>query len=216
MNREGQDQVRGHDFDGIEEYDNRLPNWWLFTLYGAVVFALIYWIFFHTSGLGTLSYGRYREEMARAAEIQLSKMSGEAPTDESLALVAAIPERVDAGREIFVQFCVTCHLADASGQVGPNLTDGYWLHGGKPTDILDTVTNGVLEKGMAAWGNQLGPRRVQDVVAYVLTIKGTNRPGKAPQGVLETPDAPEAQATPSAQSAAAPPSAPATEPESGM
>jgi cytochrome c oxidase cbb3-type subunit 3 len=186
VKHEDQDQVRGHDFDGIQEYDNRLPNWWLFTLYGAVVFAVGYWILFHTSALGTLPYGQYVKEMAKAAELQLSKMSGEAPTDESLSLVAAIPERVQAGRAIFEQFCVTCHLADASGQVGPNLTDEYWLHGGKPTQILGTVTNGVLEKGMAAWGNQLGPRRVQDVVAYVLSLKGTNRPGKAPQGVLET------------------------------
>ena len=47
------------------------------------------------------------------------------------------------------------------------------------------MTNGVPAKGMVAWGDQLGPARVQKVVAYVLTLKGTNVPGKAPQGVPE-------------------------------
>ena len=66
--------------------------------------------------------------------------------------------------------------------MGPNLTDEYWIHGARPTDIYNTVTNGVLDKGMAAWGRQLGPNRVQSLVAFVLTIKNTNVPGKAPQG----------------------------------
>ncbi len=35
---------------------------------------------------------------------------------------------------------------------------------------------------MAAWGPQLGPARVQQVVAYVLTIKDKRLPGKPPQG----------------------------------
>lgn len=195
------DRVLGHEYDGIREYDNRLPNWWLFTLYGAIVFAVVYWIVFHTTSLGVLSFGMYKAEMARAAELQLSRMSGDAPTDESITLMAAIPERTTAGRAVFDQFCVVCHLADGSGQVGPNLTDDYWIHGPRPTDMLATVTNGVPEKGMAAWGNQLGPRRVQDVVAYLLTIKGTNRPGKAPQGVPETAAA--NAATPAAASNAA-------------
>lgn len=185
MSEELKDQVLGHEFDGIEEYDNRLPNWWLFTLYGAIVFAFFYWIYFHSTTLGTLTFGEYRKEMARAAEIQLAKMQTTEITNESLSLMAAVPDRVESGRMIFQQFCVTCHLADGSGQVGPNLTDGFWLHGAAPMQIHNTVTKGVPEKGMAAWGNQLGPRRVQDVVAYVLTLKGTNRPGKAPQGVPE-------------------------------
>jgi cytochrome c oxidase cbb3-type subunit 3 len=80
---------------------------------------------------------------------------------------------------------VACHQADGSGLVGPNLTDAYWLHGGQPLDILHTVTNGVPEKGMVAWLSQLGPRRVEDVTVYVLTLKGKNLPGKEPQGEPE-------------------------------
>ncbi|MCB1149993.1 c-type cytochrome, partial [bacterium] len=92
------------------------------------------------------------------------------------------PSRVEQGREIFQTYCVVCHLEQGQGLVGPNLTDRFWIHGGKPMDIYNTVTNGVLDKGMAAWGNQLGPTRVQAVVAYVLTLRNTNVPGKDPQG----------------------------------
>jgi cytochrome c oxidase cbb3-type subunit 3 len=115
-------------------------------------------------------------------------MQGQELTDEMLQLMAAVPDRVSTGRRLFEQLCVVCHGNQGEGNVGPNLTDEYWIHGGGPLQIHGTVTNGVLEKGMAAWGSQLGPHRVQQVVAYVLTIKGTNVPGKPPQG--ERADAP--------------------------
>ena len=188
------DVVRGHAYDGIEEYDNRLPNWWLFILYASCVFALGYWLVFHTFKVVDLPLARYDKEMVAAAEAQLAKMSEGGITDESLALMATIPETVERGHELFTTYCVVCHLDQGQGLVGPNLTDGYWLHGGRPTDIHRVVTDGVTEKGMAAWGAQLGPRRVQDLVAYVLTIKNTNVPGKAPEGETEAavaPDAPE-------------------------
>ncbi len=198
------DRVLDHEYDGIREYDNRLPNWWLFTLYGAIVFAVLYWFVLHTWRWAPLSHEKYTIEMGKAAEAQLARMAGQSVTDESLRLMAQVPAAVDRGRAVFEQFCVTCHLADASGQVGPNLTDGYWLHGGGPLQILKTVTDGVPDKGMAAWGNQLGPMRVQDVVAYVLTVKDTNRPGKAPQGE------PESAASPAGADASAAPAAPAS------
>lgn len=205
-NRQQQDQVFDHEFDGIQEYDNRLPNWWLYTLYGAIVFAVIYWFAFHTTGIAPLPEERYELEMVAAAEAQLKRMEGQELTNESLQLTSTVPARVEAGQQVFQQFCVVCHQADGSGNVGPNLTDAYWIHGGKPLDIHDTVTNGVTDKGMAAWGDQLGPRRVQDVVAYVLTLKGKNLPGKAPEGDPETAggDAEEATTPPAETPADAP------------
>jgi cytochrome c oxidase cbb3-type subunit 3 len=77
---------------------------------------------------------------------------------------------------------VVCHLENGSGSVGPNLTDQYWIHGNSPLDIHSVITNGVTAKGMAAWGRQLGPRRVESVVAHVLTLRGQNLPGKKPEG----------------------------------
>ncbi len=180
------DVLRRHEYDGIEEYDNRLPNWWLFILYGTCIFALGYWLVFHTFKVVDLPLTRYDQEMVAAAEAQLAMMVEGGITDESLALMAAMPETVAKGRELFTAYCVVCHLDQGQGLVGPNLTDGYWLNGGTPTAIHTTVTDGVPAKGMAAWGGQLGPRRVQDVVSFVISIKNTNVPGKAPEGEPET------------------------------
>ncbi len=176
------DRLLDHSYDGIQEYDNKLPNWWLFIMYGSIVFALGYWLVFHTLQIADLPVARYDKEMIAAAEAQLAKMNEGGVTDESLRLMATLPDKVAEGKAIFQQFCVVCHNQQGEGNVGPNLTDKYWIHGGKPTDILNTVTHGVPEKGMVAWGGQLGPRRVQAVVSYVLTLRNTNIPGKAPQG----------------------------------
>jgi cytochrome c oxidase cbb3-type subunit 3 len=191
------DEMLEHEFDGIREYDNPPPSWIMWMLYGSIAFAVCYWMFYHTFGIGRLPDRSYEAEMARAAEAQLAKMAKEELSDKTLLLMAAVPAQVSEGRAIFEQFCVVCHGANGEGNVGPNLTDGYWLHGGAPMQILHTVTNGVPDKGMVAWGGQLGPTRVQKVVAYILSIKDTNRPGKAPQGE------PEAAAPPAAASAPA-------------
>ena len=185
MSDQKQDQVLGHDFDGIEEYDNRLPNWWLTILFGTIVFAFLYWAVLHIFQAAPTPDERYQAEVIAAAEAQLAAAEGQDLTDAALELMATIPAQVDAGRETFSQFCVVCHGPQGEGGVGPNLTDDYWLHGSRPLDIHRTITNGVTEKGMAAWGNQLGPRRVKEVVAFMLTLKGTHVPGKAPQGELE-------------------------------
>jgi cytochrome c oxidase cbb3-type subunit 3 len=176
------DLLLDHEYDGIQEYDNKLPNWWQYILYGTVVFAVGYWLVFQTFGVAPLPHARYDKEMAAAAEAQLKRMEGQEVTDQSLLLMSQVPERVKQGHEIFEQFCVVCHATGGVGNVGPNLTDDYWLHGARPTQILNTVTHGVPEKGMAAWGGQLGPIRIQQVVSYVLTLAGTHKPGKAPQG----------------------------------
>ena len=92
------------------------------------------------------------------------------------------------GQEVYTQYCQVCHLAEGQGLVGPNLTDDYWIHGGRAIDIHNTIVNGVVEKGMAAWGRQLGPERVDAVVAHLLTFRGKHLEGKEPQGELYTPE----------------------------
>lgn len=182
--RDRPDQVRAHTFDGIEEFDNKLPNWWLWTLYGSIIFAFAYWIVFHTLAARDLPRAAFEKEMVAAAEAQLARAAASGLSDESLELMATIPARLEEGRAIYAQYCVVCHADQGQGLVGPNLTDAYWIHGNRPLDIHKVVTDGVPAKGMAAWGNQLGPRRVEAVTAFVLTLRGQNVPGKAPEGDL--------------------------------
>jgi len=182
------DEIQGeilHVYDDIEEADNNLPIWWLLTFYGAVVFGLVYWFYFHEYGIGKLQPQKYAEAVA-AAEAQRSVVS-----DESLNALARDPSAVAAGSEIFMAQCIACHDAKGQGRpgLGANLTDKYWIHGGAPTDIHTTVSNGVAAKGMPPWAPILGEQGVNQVVAYVLTLRNTDVPGKEPEGEIWEPDA---------------------------
>lgn len=177
-----QDSVMSHEFDGIQEFDNRLPNWWLWLMWGSMIFALFYWITFQTLKLRPLPRQQFEHVMLRAQEEQLAKAAKAGISNETLTMMSQVSTKVAEGQEIYVKHCVACHLDKGQGLVGPNLTDGYWIHGCEPMQMLKTIQAGVAAKGMPAWMNQLGPSRTQTVLAYILTLKGTNIPGKEPQG----------------------------------
>ncbi len=179
------DQPLDRDYDGIQEFDNHLPNWWLWILYGSILFSLGYWLVYQTYSAGKTPEAKYEMEMIRAAGEQLARMADEEMTDESLLLMTQVPAELAAGEAIWTKNCVSCHLADGSGTVGPNLTDNFWIHGGSPLDIRGTIDKGVPARGMVAWGQMMGPARINQVAAYVLSLKGKNLPGKAPEGKPE-------------------------------
>ena len=166
--------------DGIEEYDNHLPNWWLLTFFGAVVFGMGYWFYFQVFQVGEASQAQWRREVAEIA----AKSGQNIPvTSQQLVDLSKDPAVLAEGKALFTSTCIACHGPAGGGVVGPNLTDEYWLHGGAPDQIYASVRDGVAIKGMPAWGPQLGVTRVQAVTAYVLTLRNTNVPGgKPPQG----------------------------------
>lgn len=170
-------------YDGIEEMDNRLPNWWLGILWGSILFAFGYWMYYQVTGSGPDQLAAYKQESAEVAR----RSAGNKPvSDELLLALAQDPETLKVGKKAFADNCVACHGADGQGIIGPNLTDKYWLHGGKPAAIHKTISEGVVAKGMLAWERTLGAERVRAVTAYVLTLKGKNvAGGKAPQGDAE-------------------------------
>jgi cytochrome c oxidase cbb3-type subunit 3 len=175
------DQLREHTFDGIQELDSHLPNWWLWSFYLACIFSVFYWIVYHTLGTGDLPSEAYVEEQREAAARIEAELAKNPVTNESLLKLSKEPAVVAAGEAIFKNpgLCAQCHNPDASGNIGPNLTDAWWINGGTPLEIYHTVMNGGRpDKGMQPWkGN--GAMWVQRVVAYVLSIRNTNRPGKA-------------------------------------
>ena len=112
------DQVLDHNFDGIEEYDNRLPNWWLFILFATIVFSVGYWLYFHTFEVGLSPEARYERVMAQVRQAELDAAREGGVTDELLLLAAKSPAKVAAGAKHFQAFCIACHLDKGQGGVG--------------------------------------------------------------------------------------------------
>lgn len=153
------DEILGHsdEADGIEEYDNALPGWWLGLFAITIVIGVAYGI--HWFATDQSQTAIYEAEVA-AAEQQWPAPAADAP-------IATDAASVDAGKAVYDQNCVACHGADMKGGIGPDLTDAEWVHGGTIEEIRTTVTDGVPEKGMLAWGAILGPDKVAKVSAYV-------------------------------------------------
>ena len=173
-----------HEIDGIQEYDNQLPNWWLYTFYGAVIFAVGYWFHYEISGFGDSPKAAYQAEMDKAAAVEAERIKAAGVlTPEALVALSRDKVTVEQGKQVFGQTCAACHRNDGGGLVGPNLTDDFWIHGAGPEQIMKTITEGVPARGMPAWGPQLGGDRTRSVAAYVISLRGTNvANGKAPQG----------------------------------
>ncbi|MCB0272036.1 MAG: c-type cytochrome [Bdellovibrionales bacterium] len=176
------DQLRDSQYDGIQEYDNDLPKWWVGTFVITVVFSFCYWIYYHNFG-GQTQEQRFEEKYKQHLAMYEGSSTKEELTDESLFELVSSTNDVSEGQNIYAQNCVVCHAANGGGGIGPNLTDAYWIHGANPVSIFHTVENGVVEKGMLAWKGVLTSKQMQQVVAYVLTLKNTNvAGGKEAQG----------------------------------
>ncbi len=166
--------VRPHVYDGIQEFDQRLPNWWLYTLYGAIAFSIVYWFAHVTAKLVPSDRAQVDDEMAKIAAAKMAT-SIDVTNDELFWEMSKNPVFVDAGKQTYASLCAACHLASLKGKgenpaaVGPNLIDTAWIHGGTPKEIYRTVSAGVLAKGMPAWEPVLGQKKTAEVVAYLLS-----------------------------------------------
>ena len=179
-----EDVMLDHNYDGIRELDNQLPPWWKYGFYVTILFAFIYIINYHISGSGKLQAAEYNEEM-KNAEIATKKRMENNANYVTAASVVKLTEKaaIESGKEIYLKNCLACHGDHAQGNVGPNLTDEFWIHGGGIKNIFNTVTEGVPAKGMISWKSQLPPKAIQEVASYILTLQGTNPAGaKEPQG----------------------------------
>jgi cytochrome c oxidase cbb3-type subunit 3 len=183
-----------HSYDGIKELDNHLPPWWKWLFYGTIGWSAVYIFVFHIANTLPLQGDEYQNEVALAEE-QSRKLKASQPVQEidenALAFTPDSVTLITNGKTVFTDNnCGSCHRVDGGGNsIGPNLTDEYWLHGGHIKNVFATVKNGVVEKGMPAWGKVLSPQQVRDVTYYVLSLQGTNPANaKKPQGEIYKPE----------------------------
>jgi cytochrome c oxidase cbb3-type subunit 3 len=163
--------VRPHVYDGIQEFDNKLPNWWLWTFYLAVIFTFLYWFLWYDTTVMESDEAHVTRIISEMDEVRLASL-GEI-SDDTLWAMAKNPGFVEAGKNIYFGegTCVTCHGQNLEGGIGQNLVDAEWKWGNRPLSVYTVISEGSPDKtsGMQAWMKQLGPQKVKQVVAFVLS-----------------------------------------------
>ncbi|OUS25629.1 cytochrome-c oxidase, cbb3-type subunit III [Gammaproteobacteria bacterium 45_16_T64] len=176
----------GHSFDGIEEFNNPLPRWWLGMFYAGIVFALLYLMLYpglgaYKGALGWTAVNQWEREIQKADNRYDRIFEDYAKV--SIEDLSKDPEAVKVGQRLFGNNCALCHGSDAHGAPGfPNLTDTDWLYGGDPETIKKTITfgrNGNMPTMAAAVGDTAD---IKNVAAHVLSLSGRKGSGDAEAG----------------------------------
>jgi len=178
----------GHNYDGIRELDNRLPPWWIYGFYVTIVFAEIYLWRYHVSNSAPLSKEEYEIAVQKADEkVQdYLKQKGETVDENNVVMLGSAD--ISEGKRMFQISCVACHNEGGAGNVGPNLTDDYWLHGGDIKSVFKTIKYGF--NAMPTWQNSYSNKQIAQLSSYVKSLHGSNPANaKAPQGELYKDDA---------------------------
>jgi cytochrome c oxidase cbb3-type subunit 3 len=169
------DKTTGHEYDGIQEFDNPLPAWWFYMFVITIVWGVAYLVIYPGMGnfpgvLGWTQIQQHDREVSAADE------KYRAMRDRYLALsveeIATDPAVLKMGQRMFGNNCAQCHGADAQGSYGfPNLTDNDWIYGGTPDAIKATLVNG-RQAAMPAWQQILGDSGIAESTEYLLQING--------------------------------------------
>ena len=198
-NKKQEPETTGHEWDGIQEFNNPLPRWWLWVFYATIIWGIWYTIAYPawpgikdaTSGyMGWSTRANVAESIAEAeaanAEINQRLVSAE---------LAQIPEKPElasyassAGDAVFKTWCAQCHGSGAAGAKGyPNLLDNAWLWGGTMEEIHYTISHGIRNEDdpdarysqMPAFGEILSDQEIEQVVNYVMTLSPSYDPQNA-------------------------------------
>jgi cytochrome c oxidase cbb3-type subunit 3 len=176
------DVMLNHDYDGIKELDNVLPPWWVYLFYATIIFALVYLLRFHVFG-GYTQAEEFVNEV-ELAELDKLKNASSGPVDDmniDKVTLLADAESLSKGKEIFNNVCAACHKIDGGGQIGPNLTDEFWINGGGIKNVYKVISEGGREgKGMVPWKSNIKPTDIQKIASYVLSLQGTKPAGAKP------------------------------------
>lgn len=201
----GDPETTGHEWDGIREFDNPMPRWWLWVFYLTIIWGIGYtiaypaWPLISQATPGLLGYSTRAEVAREVARVDAANAGIEARLAAAeLDAITADPElksyALNAGASVFRTFCAQCHGAGAAGVQAsgyPNLLDDDWLWGGDMAAIRQTVTHGIRNTDdpearfseMPAFGEILSEPEIGEAAEYVLKLSGQEYdPGLAAAG----------------------------------
>ena len=191
---EEKDILIDHGFDGIMELDNQLPKWWLGLFWFGVAYCIIYVTSYFLTDFANPIKEYDQEHKAQIASIEEYMKTVPQATIETAEFSE---DKIEEGKAIFVENCVTCHGDNGKGGIGPNLTDNFWINQTEKTlfkNVFHMVENGSTNNPtMQAWGKNgvLTGNQIEKVAAYVYHINQEQAPvtqaqgGAAPQGDAE-------------------------------
>ncbi|MEM9410695.1 MAG: cbb3-type cytochrome c oxidase N-terminal domain-containing protein [Planctomycetota bacterium] len=180
-----QDLLTSHSYDGIQEYDNPLPGWWVFLFWFFIVIGPVYYFYFHCGTEGRSIHDQYNDHMASIYELKFSEI-GELTADRDTILkYMNEKEWLAVGEVIYKTNCTSCHGGNGEGIVGPNLTDDYWKHISSVEGIAKIIEEGAANGAMPAWKNRLThPNQIVLTAAYIASLRKNPVDGKPPEGKL--------------------------------
>ena len=185
-------ETTGHSWDGIEEFNNPLPRWWVWVFYATIVWGIGYtiaypaWPMVNRATAGLLGYSTRAEVAEEIAEFEI-KNAGINDRLSGVDLVAIGDDAdlysyaVSSGEAVFRTWCAQCHGSGAAGAKGyPNLLDDDWLWGGDIEAIHYTISHGIRNEDdfdahyseMPAFGEILEEAEISQVVNFVQTLSG--------------------------------------------
>ncbi|MDA8752813.1 cytochrome-c oxidase, cbb3-type subunit III [Halieaceae bacterium] len=173
--RRSGERTTGHEYDGIEEFDNPLPAWWFWMFTITILWGVGYLIVYPGMGnfAGVLGWSQIEQH---DREVAAAEEKFRAMRDRYLAMpveeIASDPAVRKMGQRMFGIHCAQCHGSDAKGSFGfPNLTDDDWIYGATPDTIKTTLVKG-RRAAMPAWQAILGDSGITEATAYVLSLNG--------------------------------------------
>jgi len=161
-------RLLGHsdEADGIDEYDNPLPDWWVGLFWLTIIWAIGYGVHYHF--IANRSFEQALASEMAAAEARWPAEAAAAELAAAVSDFTVTPELVSAGEQVYLTQCIACHGANLEGVIGPSFLDDEWIHGGSVADVFRIIREGVPEKGMIPWAAILSPQQINEVTAFIL------------------------------------------------
>ncbi|OUR97491.1 hypothetical protein A9Q84_12470 [Halobacteriovorax marinus] len=174
-----------HSYDGIHELNHPLPSWWMWTWSATILYSIFYFIFYHMVGGPNLTQ-EFEKDMIRLNEIKAIAAADVSNFDiEHYNTWKKTNDSLKIGKEVYEENCISCHAEAGGGDIGPNLTDAYWINVKErtATALFPVIRDGVEDNGMPAWGEIISKEEMYAAMAYIVSLKGTTPPeAKEAQG----------------------------------
>lgn len=174
-----------HEFDGIKELNNPMPNWLMIIFLVTIGFSMIYFVHYFSSDLwGENQENEYKTEVAEYAKIkeQLKK------DNIASGIGMTLEQQIELGKSLYTEkACTACHGINGEGNdIGPNLTDQYWINGCSKEEVVAIITKGNPTKGMLAYESQLSESQIESLAIFILNnLMGSNpQNAKSNQGEI--------------------------------